>query len=203
MTQEDLVDKMLETFASEMKAQQLSLASSFSQLKSSLVELALQVPRDQPPLLVLKNDDSLLAQLPTRPHFAMPLRLLLSWVCYQAGLDLGQIDRAKIGVSEAFLTICQHALGASTARVQALFSWSPGRVVVRLLDPSGRSLSALQSSLDGPEGGDDELGLFIISSVMDLVRVSGTARGGFQIEMHQSIASAGRPAGRPNSSKTE
>ncbi len=201
MTQEEYVETMLDAFAKEMRAQQLNLERSFGHLRSSLLQLERHVPRDRFPLLVLQDNDSLLAQLPTQPPFAVPLRLLLSWVCHQAGMDLGQIDDAKIGVSEAFLTVCRHAHGASKAGVQAMLSWGVGGVVVRLIDHSGYSGNALQPTEDSVGDGDDELGMFIISTVMDGVRVSGTARGGFQIEMHKSAVSANGLAGGLNSSK--
>ncbi|GHH98766.1 anti-sigma B factor RsbW [Neobacillus kokaensis] len=123
-------------------------------------------------------------KVPAKPDYVGVIRLTLSGICSRMGYTYEEIEDMKIAVSEACTNAVQHAYGMDEGgEVTVGFGLYPDKLEIMVAD-SGKSFNFLETRNElGPytetstveqltEGG---LGLFLIETLMDEVRVLNTS----------------------------
>jgi hypothetical protein len=102
------------------------------------------------------RSDTIQLEVPLRPAFASSVRLVASSLAADAGFSVDEIEDLRLGVSEVFSVLAEHAGGSEgDPRLRALFSVDGDVLAIRL-----DSVPRLEAELD-------ELATSILRSVVD------------------------------------
>lgn len=127
--------------------------------------------------------DHVIFEIPGKPEYTTMIRLAVGSVATEAGFSVEEVEDIKVATSEACKNICCHGNEAFASRLAIECKVEKGRIEIEVIDKSeGESLEKVNKPcMDCPKEGD--LGLYIINSIVDEIKLSTHAQGKKSITM--------------------
>lgn len=121
--------------------------------------------------------------IPGKPEYTTMIRLAIGSAATEAGFSVEDVEDIKVATSEACKNICCHGNDAYASKIEIECNVERGKIEIKVIDQSeGESLEKVNKPcMDCPKEGD--LGLYIINSIMNEVKVSSHAQGQKSITM--------------------
>lgn len=125
--------------------------------------------------------------LPSKSEYVVIARLAASALANQCGFDIDDIEDIKVAVGEACNNAVLHT-GSGLATYDIHFSLRDDEFVVEIIDSGvGFDLNEYhEPNLDNPSVGG--LGIFIMKSLMDDVKLSSSPQSGTAITLIKKIS---------------
>ena len=129
-------------------------------------------------------------RLPPDPKYIAVVRLLVAGVASRAGLSVEDVDDLKVAVCEAFTNVTDHAY-EGTDRKPVVLRMTPatGSLKIEVIDegvgfdPAGKDFRG-----EADTSGNGGLGLYLVHSYMDDVKIESAPGSGTRIIMTKSLA---------------
>ena len=127
--------------------------------------------------------DSLSISVPSKPEYVSIVRLTASAIAYGIGFNIEQIEDIKVAISEACTNVIKHGKCEISDNYQIDFLMDEEKMTICIED-NGNGFcrnDVCEPDLSSPKEGG--LGIFIIQTLMDDVRIATEVGKGTSIQM--------------------
>ncbi|ABR46252.1 putative anti-sigma regulatory factor, serine/threonine protein kinase [Alkaliphilus metalliredigens QYMF] len=134
-----------------------------------------------------KKNDEIKLTIPNKPEYVSVVRLTVSSIANRMGFDVEQIEDIKIATAEACTNAITHGKCDVEESFDIKFIIDEGKLVISVFDNGkGCMINNIKKPdlINPKEGG---LGIFIIKSLMDDVKITSDADKGTTIIMTKYV----------------
>ena len=127
--------------------------------------------------------DSLCISVPSKPEYVSVVRLTASAIANRTGFNIEQIEDIKVAIAEACTNVIKHGKCNMNDNYQIEFLLDEEKMTIRIEDHGNGFCSNDVSEPDLTNPKEGGLGIFIIQTLMDDVKISTEVGKGTSIQM--------------------
>ena len=133
-----------------------------------------------------KDTNEISLVIPAKTKYVILVRLIMSGIGASLSINLEDIEDLKIAITEIISNVVKHAYPGNTEKGKAtiVFTIHADKLSIVVTDKGrGFDTKILKSSLHAPSARGKGLGLFLIHSLVDEVKIHSSASDGTEVRM--------------------